>query len=488
HPVIEPAETIAQVEDVGDAITYDKGAAVIRMLAAYVGEDAWRAGVQSFLRAHAYGNATHDDLWAAVGAASKKPIDRTARDFTEQDGLPLVGVQVMGGQKDSALLLTEGRFMSDGSNGTDRWWRIPVTARAATGGPVTGTVVRPGSLIYALHNPGPQPLVVNPGQVGYFRTAYSAPAFTALTARLGRLDPSDQLGMIYDAWALGAAGDTSASDVLRLLDRLPAGADPRVWEGSLGILSEIDTLYDGLPGQGAFRAWARGRLKPVLAQVGWAPRSRAADTFSTLRGDLLVTLAELGDPEVIAEARARFERFRQDPSSLPADIRQSVLDIVGLSADAQSFESLAGMAQGAADPQEKRQYLTALAQARDPAIARRALDLALSPMTPVTLSPVVIRRVAARHPRLAFEFATTHAAALKPRLDPSQQVSFVPSLVSPASDATLADALDAYAARTFPEGGRRDAAKASAKVRQQAKVRSGRLPEIDKWLKSGVKG
>ncbi len=102
HPVVQPADTLDQVEEIGDAITYDKGAAVIRMLEAYVGEDAWRQGVQAYLRKHAYGNSTRADLWREIGAASKRPIAGIAHDFTEQDGVPLVGVEVMAGQAPSS--------------------------------------------------------------------------------------------------------------------------------------------------------------------------------------------------------------------------------------------------------------------------------------------------------------------------------------------------------------------------------------------------
>jgi aminopeptidase N len=56
HPVVQHIETVEQANQAFDEITYQKGEAVIRMLEAYVGENAWRSGVRSYMKAHAYGN------------------------------------------------------------------------------------------------------------------------------------------------------------------------------------------------------------------------------------------------------------------------------------------------------------------------------------------------------------------------------------------------------------------------------------------------
>ena len=63
HPVVQHVETVEQASQAFDAITYEKGEAVIRMLEGYVGADAWRAGVRRYIQSHAYGNTVSDDLW-----------------------------------------------------------------------------------------------------------------------------------------------------------------------------------------------------------------------------------------------------------------------------------------------------------------------------------------------------------------------------------------------------------------------------------------
>jgi aminopeptidase N len=482
HPIVQPAETLDQVNQIGDAITYQKGEAVIRMIERYVGAEAFREGVRAYIKAHAYGNATRGDLWRAIEMAAKKPLMQIAHDFTEQAGVPQVRVDNLPSGKTAQVILRQGRFAVDEASRKTTFWRIPVLARALSGGPEVSEVLTPGPVVQSLSTPAAPPILINYGQSGYFRTLYAQSLFEALAKRLGALRPVDQLGLVYDSWALGSAGYAPVANVLELVERMPAGADPQVWAETVGILSEIDGLYEGSPQQAAFRDWARARLQPLMARVGWEPRGGEDPSVSLLRVQLITAMSAFGDEAVIAEARARFERFRADPASLSADQRQSVLRIVGEHADAATFEQLRALARAASDPQEQRQFLTALSRARDPKLADKAMQLALSAEAPTTLGPVMIRTVAAYHPEQAWRFAQAHPKELSGRLDPSQVLSFVPGLIGAASDARLADQLHAYAEKTYQEGGRREADKVESAVRHRARVRAERLPEIDRWL------
>ncbi len=93
HPVVQHIETVDQASQAFDDITYSKGESVIRMLEGYVGDDAWRAGVRRYIKAHAYGSAVSDDLWREMEVAAGQPITAIARDFTLQPGVPLIRVE-----------------------------------------------------------------------------------------------------------------------------------------------------------------------------------------------------------------------------------------------------------------------------------------------------------------------------------------------------------------------------------------------------------
>ena len=108
-----------QASQAFDSITYSKGEAVITMLEAYVGPDAWRTGVRNYIKAHAYGNTVSDDLWTAVQAAAGKPIMQIAHDFTLQPGIPLIRVQTERLQRRQDHRAAEPGRVHQGSPGQD---------------------------------------------------------------------------------------------------------------------------------------------------------------------------------------------------------------------------------------------------------------------------------------------------------------------------------------------------------------------------------
>src|SRR6185295_13396269 len=106
HPIVQDIHTVDQMSQAFDAITYQKGEAVIAMLEDYVGETAWRDGVRAYIRAHRLGNTQSDDLWRAVETAARRPITAIAHSFTLQPGVPLIRVesgQCSGGATQVAL-------------------------------------------------------------------------------------------------------------------------------------------------------------------------------------------------------------------------------------------------------------------------------------------------------------------------------------------------------------------------------------------------
>jgi aminopeptidase N len=86
HPIRQPIADVAQAASIFDAITYPKGAAVLKQLVAFVGEDAFVAAVRSYFRKHAWGNTTLDDLIAEVSLASGHDLSGWVSGWLETAG------------------------------------------------------------------------------------------------------------------------------------------------------------------------------------------------------------------------------------------------------------------------------------------------------------------------------------------------------------------------------------------------------------------
>ena len=481
HPVVQPVATVQQARLAFDAITYSKGRIVLGMLEDYIGRDAWRAGVRAYIGQHAYGNAVSDDLWRAVQAASGQPIVDIAHDFTLQPGIPLIRVdsaECNEGRKRVAL--SQGEFTRDRHDKTPLAWRVPVTARTLGGEPVRVLVTNGHA---SLDLPGCGPLLVNAGQLGYYRTLYGPRHFAALRDRFGELAPIDQLGVLADTWALGLAGLQPSSDFLGLVQAAPVDAEPQLWQDIADDLETLDRYYRGEPARrAAFRAFASARLGPVLERVGWLPVDGEAEPVKILRLRLIETLGTLADPAVLEEARRRYAAAGKDPAAMPPTLRKTLLGVVALNADAATWERLHAQARAEKMPMVRDQLYTLLASSRDPLLARRALDLALTDEPGATVSGSMIRGVSAEHPDLAFDFALAHKDAVDAKIDPNERIRFYPALASNSHDPAMPARLQAFSEKYIAAGSRRDAQAAAEEIRYRIQVRGQRLPAIDAWL------
>jgi len=481
HPVVQPVETVEQANQAFDAISYSKGEAVIRMLEAYVGHEAWRDGVRRYIRAHAYGNTKSDDLWREIEAAARQPVTAIAHDFTLQPGVPLVRVQeavcVEGSTK---LSLTQEEFSRDVPDKKPLTWRVPVTMKSLKADAPVRHLVSGGKASVSV--PGCDPIIINAGQSGYYRTLYQPAQFAQIAKTFASIAPVDQLGILSDSWALGLAGQQPATDVLTLAVATPVAADPQVWGKIAMVFDRLNDYYKGeSKRQASFRKFAIARLAPVFAQVGWAVRPGEPDTVTILRNQLIETLSALGDASVIAEARRRYAAPAAE-NALPASLRKSVLAVVARHADAKTWDHLHAAALVEKTPLVKDQLYYLLATSEDETLARRALELSLTDEPGATNSAAMISGVALLHPDLAFDFAISNMAAVNEKIDAPSRSIYFSTLGSRSVNPAMIDKINAYANKHLAASSRRSAATAVANVTDRIRVRRDRLPAIDAWL------
>ena len=481
HPVVQRISTVEQISQAFDAITYQKGEAVITMLEDYVGEDSWRRGVQDYVRTHKLGNTQTDDLWRAVERAAGKPVTAIAHDFTLQPGVPLIRVEdsaCRGGR--TAVTLRQAQFSRDRQDQPAKAWRVPVIA-STVGGAETRTLVEGGT--GTLSVAGCNPVIVNSGQTGYYRTLYSPAHLDRLTASFQRLKPIDQIGLLADNWGLGLAGYQSAAEALDMVDAVPANANPQVWSRAATILSNVHGMYENDPARRAMLArYASAKLSPVLARIGWAPKAGEAPTVPVLRANLIQTLGEMGDPAVVGEANRRLAAG--DPLATAGPLRSTILAVNARNVDAAGWERLRAQARAEKSPLVKAQLYRLLGTARDPALAQRALDLALTDEPGATTGSAIISAVSDEHPDLAFDFAARNREKVEALVDASSRSRFLAGLGGGSADPAMIGKLEAYATRYMTPQSRGRVDVAIASIKDRIRVRTTRLPDITRWLEA----
>lgn len=87
HPIAADNVDLHAVEVNFDMITYAKGASVLKQLVAWVGLDAFVAGIRQYFKDHAFGNTEFSDLLAALEKSSGRELTSWAQEWLQTAGV-----------------------------------------------------------------------------------------------------------------------------------------------------------------------------------------------------------------------------------------------------------------------------------------------------------------------------------------------------------------------------------------------------------------
>jgi aminopeptidase N len=261
--------------------------------------------------------------------------------------------------------------------------------------------------------------------------------------------------------------------------------EPRlaVWDSILSNLRTLDTLARGEPEQALIRRFLIGFARPRFDKLGWEEKPGEPVEDAELRGLLATALARAGDPQAIAEGKARFARYLQDPSSVSPAMIDFVMSTAGRYADAATYDALAARAAAAPNSEERNRFGKALASAQDPALAARTMKTLVSPEAPPDLLPYMMFGVAGEHLDQTWAFATAHRDALLNNLEALGRNAMFAGIVGASSDPRHADMMEAYMRKHFGPDAVVEAERVGNGVRIRAAQKARLLPQVRAALK-----
>ena len=148
-------------------------------------------------------------------------------------------------------------------------------------------------------------------------------------------------------------------------------------------------------------------------------------------------LGRYRDPQVPPPASVAAVRpWQKDPNAIPGSLKSTWLAVIARNADAATWEILHDRARSTTGTVERTSLYQLLGRPKDEALARRALELALTDEPGKTVSAGIITAVSGGHPRLAIDFVLAHLTQVNQLIDISGRSSFMQRLAGPSRDAT----------------------------------------------------
>jgi aminopeptidase N len=370
--------TSAEIKEMFDGFTYQKGAAVISMLEAYLGPETFRHGVNRYLEEHANGNATSADFWRAEAAVSGKPIDEIMPTFVMQPGVPIISIRSQACNADSTRLrFTQQRFYLSPKRtaSTDQKWQIPVCIKTSDGKGSDCEVVSSKTQDVEIKACRSW-FFANRNAKGYYRSFYEDPKnLTAVAAAAEKgLTPAERVALVEDVWAMTRAGKTPARVFLDLAHAMRSEQSRTVLDLLAGHLGALGSLAPkDLDNQ--YRAFVRAQFGPLAEQLGWNPRPQDSDEQKALRASLLGILGAAGDVQATSAARKVVQEYLEAPQSVEGTIAVAAFPVAAENGDAAFYERLIGVLDKSRSTDEYYQALFSLAEFRQPALLERTLNL-----------------------------------------------------------------------------------------------------------------
>lgn len=387
----EPVENYDDITSAFDAITYQKGAAVLQMFERYLGPESFQAGIQAHMRRFEFGSATVYDLLdslesaAGSGMAVREPFES----FLFQPGLPYVEISSRCAAQGVELELAQTRYLPVGSAGKrDVTWQLPVCVGVSADGDRSEhcLLLQEPTQTFTLADVAcPEWLLPNAGGAGYYRWLLREDMGSLAQVFPDTMDGGERLSYVDSIIAGIYAGELAPAALLDQLATI-AGAPERypVTAAVTAYQRMLDMLVDAQQRDAANRfglAAFGPRLQAVLAGSGALSAADATLLKATLTELMALWLADTDTREQLVDAARRFVGYPKgtsaDSSALDSDLLTTALTAAVQAGGPEFATFLVDYLRNSPDARIRQAAITALAHAGDPESLELVRALAL---------------------------------------------------------------------------------------------------------------
>ena len=366
-------ENPAEIDSLFDsAIVYAKGARMLVMVRALIGDDALRAGLKAYFEAHKFGNAAGADLWTALGKASHLDVGKIMQSWLEQPGYPVVTAAVVDGK----LTLSQQQFFIGAGKDVGRQWQIPLNSNYAVAPQIFAEKKVTLGDYAQLRKENGKPFRVNVGNNSHFIVQYDEQLMTDILANVDQLNAIDQRQIIQDLRLLAEGRKNSYGNIVPLLPRFAASHSAIVMDALFRVAGDLKKFVaPDSDAEKQLQAFFDKLSAGQLDRLGWTPKADESIDDQLTRPYILSMALYAKNPDAIAQGHELFTANQAQLVALPADIRMFVLENeVKHFGNADLFDQLLKSYTQTTDSSYKADILAALTSTTDPTQIAKLVD------------------------------------------------------------------------------------------------------------------
>lgn len=357
HPISSEIKTPEEAHQIFDAISYSKGASILRMIQDFLGEEAFRKGVSEYLKSFSYGNATRYDFWTMLSKGSGKDVNKIMEAWVTKPGYPVLTVEYNGNR----LLLKQERFTYLGT--LEDSWPIPLTMYVDGNRKEIVFSEKEGSVEAG----GVSGLRVNIGRKGFYRVKYSEDVLKKVLEQYNSMEKEERFGLLDDYFSFLLAGIVNEQ---KYIDILKLSVEDDSWLVSISASDQLFQLRSLVGEKRKLMDIYIEFHRKKVARLGLSERKDEEPPETVLRGAVSYRLA-LSDMEFAQKLSREMRNFE----SVSPNMRRAVLVGYVSTLAEDSFQELVKRIRESKDEPERSDIYMALAMSRDGEIVRKTLDM-----------------------------------------------------------------------------------------------------------------
>ncbi|MBB1079246.1 M1 family metallopeptidase [Limosilactobacillus sp. STM2_1] len=368
--VNNPAEIDALFDG---AIVYAKGARMLVMVRALLGDKALREGLKNYFAAHKYNNATGADLWTALGDASGLNIGEIMNSWLEQPGYPVVTAKV---DENGDLTLSQQQFFIGDGKDNGRKWQIPLNSNYDAAPQIMADYEINLGNYEKLRQENGHPFRLNRGNNSHFIVKYDETLLTDILNHVDELDPITQRQLLQDLRLLAQGQQVSYASLIPLLAKFKDSKSSIVNAELYQIANSLKMFAKpGSPAEQELREFFDKLSKDQVNRLGWLPKDGESNDDQLTRPYILSATLYAENPTSIKQAHQIFAEYENKLENLSADIRGFILkNEVQHFGSEELFDKLIKLYQQTADASFKQDLRMAVPSTTDPALISKVVS------------------------------------------------------------------------------------------------------------------